>query len=565
MDANARLERLQTATRQFEQRRYAEVRETLAALDGSGDSLELGLELASRGLLLEAEGRVREATPLMEEALAANAPLAPLLAELARFFGRVGRPLLAHYAFLLEDTLKPRSMMPFVDEQPDHERARYAPWYLRHSHVARRGDLYGLARYKAALAERYGAEGAGVILAGMVQQPRGWVAKRRPLVPLETFAASRGEAFRTLIEPHPITNRAARTLGADPPAPVERRARRVHTSALEDVVVSSRSNFLLADDVAILDVTGQELASRRMDLGVDPIIVTGDGASVVCIEPRDPGGIRRIDVAITLVGTHSRAFGHWVIEFLPRLWALMDVEGFDAIPILVDAGMPPQHLESLRLLLGREHPVIELRNEERILVERMWVSAAMVFFAIGPISSDANQPLSGTDEAGFGRLFGRMRAVLERIDSRGTPERLYIGRKPSQHRRLHNVEAVEAALAERGFERVDFGDLTFAEQLRLIRGAREVVVAGGSAALMGIFAPPGLRMAILLPARSRDAGWLEQVGAVTGLDLTVIHGKTVREHERYHWMSDYEIDLAVLTGYLDETAVPAGETVSREG
>ena len=547
------LERLQSAQRLFRQERFAEV---LAALESVEEPSEggaaLALRLASEGSLLAAEGQPDAAMELMERALADGAHLPDVLARLAGFFSEHDKPMLAQHAFLLADTVAPGSLAAFVNQLPEAAWARYAPWALRSSPAARREDLYGNVRYKHALVEQHGPEGAALTLAGMVKAPCRGIANQKHLTFLEDHAREHGQDFRVLIAGGPTVSTPTRRF-EDEPGPTEKRAMRsVYTATLEDVVVTSKSSFLLTGDAILLDVTATDLTYRSLDLSVDPAIVSGEPDQLIYLDCENPSRLRRVPEAISLCGTHSRAFGHWIMEYLPRLWALMDVAGFENIPILIDEHMPDQHRQSLRFFLGASHPLIEVRWGERILVERLRVSSSPTFLAIGPLSTEPGRISTGIDDTAYQGLLDRVRPRLRSVVGGDVPRRIYLRRKATQHRRLVNDDDVSAELARRGFEAFDFEELAFDEQLRLVRGAKTIVAAGGSASFMTIFAEPGLEIGILNPPTIKDLGWFTQACRVLGFGLTAIVGEIVTEHDRYRWLSDYRIDMDQLHRYLDQ-------------
>jgi capsular polysaccharide biosynthesis protein len=130
------------------------------------------------------------------------------------------------------------------------------------------------------------------------------------------------------------------------------------------------------------------------------------------------------------------------------------------------------------------------------------------------------------------------------------PSRVYLARKETQHRRLVNGAEIEATLAAHGFVRHDLADLPFVEQLRIVRGADHVIGPSGSALLTCIFGRPGLRIGALMPPGATDVAWLNEVSRSRGFSLSVIYGTMSRPHERYPWMSDYDIDPGSLADYL---------------
>lgn len=549
------LARLQGAYADFEARRFGSVVESLEALPGNGGPLGRGLLLVARGLTLEQDGRHAEAARLLEQASALDVALPAVLHELAGFFQRTGRSSLAHHAFLAHELMAPGGLEAFLSDMPAHERARYAPWALRSSSWAGKGDLYGLAVYKSALRESLGPEAAATVLAGM-REPQGpRLAARRPLVRLIDHAREHGVGYAERIPAAASLSTPIPVHGRPEGEREERRSRALFTCILEDTVVTARSNVLLAGDRALLDVQDDELLRRPHDLAVDPIVAWGGPEEVITVEPADRGSLRSIPEAVWLSGVHSPAFGHWIMEFLPRVWALMARPGFGDLPIIIDERMPSQHVEALRVFAGETNPLIVLKDHESVRVSRLWVSSNLVYLPVGPLpaATGARRTRNGLDDAGFLRLLEPVRPVLEAIGTEGTPKRIYLTRKPWQHRRLVNGPVVEELLAGHGFVTYDFADLGFREQVRLVRGADHVVAAGGSSSLTTIFGRPGLRVAVLAPPHYSDTGWLTQACRALGHELTVLVGSLANEHPSYRWMSDYEIDPAELAAYLAGT------------
>ena len=544
------LERLQAAQRLIRDERYAEVLTTLADLDElDGGGAVLAMRSAARGFDLAAQGRTQAAMPLMEEALAAGAFLPELLAALAGFFTRHERPMLAQHAFLLAETLAPRSMAPFVDALPESERARYAPWMLTASDAARLGDVQALAPAKRALVDRLGSDGAAATLAAMLTPPGRGIAKRNRLTPLHEHAEAFGTDFRVLIPGGPTPSATVRVFEGDSQPATRRAARRVFTAMLEDVVVSSRSNFLLTGDLVLLDATPSEIQQRPGDFSVDPLIAAGGAEELIVVEHADRGSLGAVPEAISLCGTHTGSFGHWVRESLPRLGALMDVRGFDEIPVLVDIRIPKRQRDSLRLLLGGDHPLIDVRQGQSVFVEKLWVSSAPVYLPIGPGTYQPDRLRTGFGD-GYRDLVDRFTRRLSAVEPTDTPARLYLTSRNRDRPSLTNANAIAVVLADHGFVAVDTDALPFDEQLRLIRGAQHVVAQSPSVSLMCTFAQRGLQLAILSPPALNDVGPMAQACHVLGIDLVAITGDVASEDEHHRWLSDYSIDPDQLARYL---------------
>ena len=525
--------------------------------DVADESGPMGRALLLAARSLQADDP-EQALRLLEQAYALG-PAVPAAAArvLVEAAWERGRHVLAQHAFLMLQRWEPGALQERVRALPTSERARYAVWAMRSSWWAREQDLYGLAGFKGALRERLGPAALALVLADMRWADGARTVTRRAITPLIDHARESGLDYEELIAAGPTLSSGVRAFGQPETEPDARHARALFGCILSDVVVSARSGILLAGERALMDVQDDELGRRPHDLSVDPLVAASDGAELLLLEPRDRDALSRLPEAVWLGGVHSVAFGHWIIEYLPKVWALMERAGFGDVPLLIDARMPDQHLDAVRLFAGNGNPVVVLGDHESVRVERLWVASALSYLPVGPLPAPPGPRMRiGLDDAGFRRLMDRLAPTLDALDTVDAPERLYLTRRPGQHRRLVDADAVEALLREAGFEAIEFGSLPFAEQVRLVRGASWIVGPSGSALLTAIFGRPGLRVGALMPPFLRDVGWLAQASRPLGIELTAIVGEVADEHPTYRWMSDYRIDPAELAAYLDSVPEP---------
>ena len=325
---------------------------------------------------------------------------------------------------------------------------------------------------------------------------------------------------------------------------------------LEDVIVTGRSGILLTGERALMDVQDDELTRRPHDLSVDPMVAAGDANGLLLLEPADRDALPRVPEAVWLGGVHSVAFGHWIIEFLPKVLAFLGREGFERVALLVDARMPPQHLEAVRLFAGEANPVIVLEGHESIRVERLWVASALAYLPVGPLPAPPGpRTRIGLDDAGFRRLIGQVAPTLERHRHDGragapVPRAQALPAPPPRERRRDRGTALGGRLrgprlrravllraaAPRPRRRVDHRAERLGVAHRHLRATR----------------PPHRGAHPIGPS---DVGWLAQASRALDIELTALVGETVNEHSRYRWMSDYRIHPALLDAYL-ETSRP---------
>jgi hypothetical protein len=120
------------------------------------------------------------------------------------------------------------------------------------------------------------------------------------------------------------------------------------------------------------------------------------------------------------------------------------------------------------------------------------------------------------------------------------PERVFLGRRPRLWRKLVNYAAIEAVAEARGFQVVYPEDLSFDDQVRLLRGARFVIAPEGSALFLLYFSEPGTKLCILNDTMTE--GSLGYNGSFDGVDVTLFTGPIVGLDADFEERSDYAID-----------------------
>ena len=416
-----------------------------------------------------------------------------------------------------------------------------------------RPNFYGFQQFKAAMVRRLGADAAGLLLARVSGSAVARRVASTRLEGLQDYARRYGLLYQEILEssavylPPPITSGKVRLDG------FQAQTRTFFRCVLEDVIVPSKSNLLLCADRALLDFQGTELDVLPLNLDVDPAVVEAQKRTLTVLAPAEP---QVIDEALSLVGVHSYAFGHWLHEFLPKVWACLDAPGFASLPILIDAQMPPQHLEALKLFAGPHHRIVVLGAGQGVRVKKLWTCSMIMYLPPGPPpGSDAGSDTWAMDAGGYARLIEKVHPCIQRLDEpQQEHPRLYLTRKDSQHRRLVNREEVEHWARSQGFEIVDFGDLSFLEQLKSIRGAEVILGPHGSASMVVYFARPGTRFGEFNHALIREYERYSQAQVYRELGIyhRVLLGDVVARNPSYTTFSSYAVDVEALPAFLAE-------------
>lgn len=168
------------------------------------------------------------------------------------------------------------------------------------------------------------------------------------------------------------------------------------------------------------------------------------------------------------------AYGHWVLDVLPRLSML------DQFPpdtrILIQPYKLRYQTESLQLLglLDR----CRFTNEKHILIEDYYFSSPVSMIACySPYSIDFLRskflPLSGNTGNTIKRFFVRRRGAL---------------------RNIVNEEEVLSFFEEAGWAVIDTAEMSFVDQIKLFSGAEAICFIHGAAIVNAVWCSPGTKI-----------------------------------------------------------------------
>ena len=527
---------------------------TLENIGSCSDPVSSSIEAVARGLIAQEAGADEEARRHFQVACELGVPLAALLRARGRYHKANGQFDLAFECFELLEATLPGTIAEFWRGLPANELRRYAPAMVLRMRMAHPPRIYPIQPIKAALVQSLGEAGAAVALAAMIWGGRPWRLLRLPLVSLMAHARRHALAFEELIAPRDVVMSPPLVYGGKHElAGIAGRTRSVFVCVLPNVVVSSKSNLLVAEGGVIMDFQGDEITRAEINLDADPIVLHAERNTVSVLDQHESTRQSSLAKGFSLVGIHTWNYGHWIFEFMFQVWLCMNRDGFDSVPLIVDEQMPPQLREALELFVGSDHPVFVLRPGETVRVENLWTCSRISYWP-GGARPGTERPLEEqlSDTQALTTLIRSLIPKLERIQEgyKGA-KRIFLRRRDGQKRRMTNRVEVERWFVEHGFELLDFDELSFAEQVRRIRAA-DVIVGQDGASFYGlVFARPGTRIGMFAQPSMDGYEWWCQVYAELGLPFLLYPG-TLRElNLDYSYQSDIEIETAGLSGFLE--------------
>ena len=319
-----------------------------------------------------------------------------------------------------------------------------------------------------------------------------------------------------------------------------------YVAELRDVSIFSKSNIVLTRDGFALNEPGAHpeygtLVSHRSDA-----VVVSQRGNQLLVDTRSYA-MQPIDTGIMMSGVVSDAFGHWCVEYLPRLQFYEHHPDYEHLPIIVDEAMPQSHFDYLACIA--KNPLIRLPTGAGFTCECLIYAPPATFFPVHMLPNDIPaHEIGPVSPRSYRYLKARVEASLGTTPPQG--RKYFLSRRSMTWRRLANDAEIAAFLEARGYVTIEIETLTFAEQVRLFQSASHIVASNGSALQNIIFSDPSVQLIIL--SQSNLVNWgafYAQTGAL-GYESVFVTGTSVGDASQKH--SDYIVPLSILAEALGE-------------
>ncbi len=263
-----------------------------------------------------------------------------------------------------------------------------------------------------------------------------------------------------------------------------------------------------------------------------------------------PKSKMKIKEGIFLMSEAWYNYAHWLSEQVPRLYLIDQMREYEGIPLLVNDGLYPQQIESLKLVSGGKNPIKILPRDSTYLVDRLICPSILNAFnkrryrptekatpADGPFHPEAIH-------------FLRDRLLPQCRDSGGARKRLWISRKnqiKTGQRRLLNEPELEALFVEHGFEVVYPEAMSLMEQVELFAQAEMIAGPGGSAFMNIVFSPPGTRILILTKNHPQvNFHYFTNIAQIIGQSIAYVCGDSLKNMGVLGFETDFIVDTSAV-------------------
>ena len=186
-------------------------------------------------------------------------------------------------------------------------------------------------------------------------------------------------------------------------------------------------------------------------------------------------------------------------------------------------------------------------------VRRLWCASSQAYMSVlGKVNDRFRWDYETAPPVRFAALAREMARRVETVTSVSPgADRVFLARKGFLHHKLANTALIEAAASVRGFAVVYPEDLSFTEQVRLLRDARFVVGPVGSAMFLMAFAKPGTKLFVLCHRYTISLQQLTGFMSEIGIEVTVLTGPSAHIDEEFPEQSDFEIEEVTFCDELE--------------
>jgi hypothetical protein len=267
------------------------------------------------------------------------------------------------------------------------------------------------------------------------------------------------------------------------------------------------------------------------------------------VQTFDP--IEGLSTAISLIGSASANYVHWLTETLPKLALIDEVDDLISHPLIIDADLHPNIVESIRYVNIHNRKLIPLKRGQVCKVDKL-ISISPVAYVPFDYRRGVNLEKLGIkpDWAMFvprGLHMLRHR-LLPRLAAGDTNfrRRLFL-RRNSQFRQMHNASEVESLLQEMGFQLVEPETLSFSDQVKLFSSAEIIVAQAGAALGNMVFAPKDSHFVILSAWSSFSIYYyFSNIASILGQRCTYVLCNPDGQGDAHPAHQGFEVDIDAL-------------------
>lgn len=321
-----------------------------------------------------------------------------------------------------------------------------------------------------------------------------------------------------------------------------------YVAHLKDVLVIGQSRYIIAnDELALHDENATFRSDQRVTLKNLNSLKLDNGKTSIFFFRRPN---HRISKAVHLFNEADNNYYHFIVEVLPRLMMINQLEELKDIPLLISKKLHPNLIELLDCLNYRQNQVIEIEKDHGVMVDNLYYPS--------DLSRILNIYMDETWPTALAVSVKWLKKTVDYIKSNYLKEKtvpyrkIYIKRGKKPYRMLLNEKKIETRMIDLGFEINSCDDMSIESQIKLFSQAKVIVSPTGAAMTNILWCSPNTRVFILMSDhKANQPDIWNCLGEVFDLQINIIQGRRAYEITGLYSVHDnFYIDEKILLSYI---------------
>jgi len=257
---------------------------------------------------------------------------------------------------------------------------------------------------------------------------------------------------------------------------------------------------------------------------------------------------KNLDKAISLMHSCSSNYCHMMIEIIPLINAIKNIDEYKDLPILIDSDLH-ENIYEIIFSLYPDINMILVKPRVQIIIKHLIYLSTPSFFPFDP--SIENDNTLWYSSIGIKNLAEDLKGkyINRKVKQEIKTNKYYLLRG-SDYRNVDNENKVVQYCMSRGYEIIDPNSLSVMSQINLFSEASVIISPTGAALTNLVFCNSGARAGILYSdSKLLDLNlWPKLVAATSRIKVSIIKCKS-KNTDYMH--SDYSISQKDLSDFID--------------
>ena len=321
----------------------------------------------------------------------------------------------------------------------------------------------------------------------------------------------------------------------------------IHLSRYRDATILSSSNLVIQDERLCM-WRSPVSHDRHCDYAMGHILDHGERFALTI-----DYSARKIEKGLAVTGSNDVNYYHWMLEVVSKFSYIDQLDDkYADYPVLLSE--KAKEIEAISCLINQlnlKRDIVYLESNQYYTVEDLLTVTPPNFVTTnfkGRTEHSVSDSYFTSDSLVFLRNTG-LACVRNCLGKSVSHERIFFARKIDK--RPYNQDEVWELLKTSGFNAVYLEDMSFVDQVNIIRKARYIVGPTGAAWTNLLFCEPGTEALCWMAEEYGDFSCYSHIAEEMRVNLEYITYRSGAIHSKELYYGEYFIDVHMIQGWLN--------------